>query len=228
MVSLPGVSQLDAVIFDFDGVIVDTEPIHYKAFQEVLEPLGLGFSWQQYTEIYMGFDDRDAFNEAFTQGESLVGSSELHRLIDLKAKIFQKLIREGITAYPGVVNLIKNLHSHRIPLGISSGALLSDISPILTTLGINNVFDIIVTADDVSKSKPDPESYRLAFDQLRTKCPQTPIFHSRTLAIEDTPAGITAAKGAGLQVLAVTNSYKHEFLSAADYVVASLENLLVS
>jgi beta-phosphoglucomutase len=225
MVVFPGGLQADAVIFDFDGVIVDTEPIHYRAFQRVLEPLGLDFSWQEYVETYMGFDDRDAFYEAFTARGRLIDSSELHGLIDRKAGIFQEIIRDGITAYPGAVSLIRRLHNERIPLAICSGALLSDVTPILVTLGVNDCFSVIITADDVAKSKPDPESYCLAFDKLRMQPSQATISQTHTIAIEDTPAGITAAKTAGLQVVAVTNSYPLEFFSEADCIVASLEEL---
>jgi len=166
MVIFPGGLQAEAVIFDFDGVIVDTEPLHYAAFQRLLEPLGLGFTWDQYVETYMGFDDRDAFVEAFNGCPSGLSSIELLNLIERKALIFQEIIRDGISAYPGVINLIRKIHTSRTPLAISSGALRSDIEPILETLGITDCFDVIVTAEDVAKSKPDPESYQLAHTRL--------------------------------------------------------------
>lgn len=222
MVTFPGGLQAEAVIFDFDGVIVDTEPLHYAAFQRLLEPLGFGFSWEQYVDIYMGFDDRDAFIEAFKVHHKGLSPTALQELIERKATLFQEIIRDGISAYPGVVELIRAIRRNRIPLAISSGALLSDIEPILETLAIADCFDIIVTAEDVARSKPDPESYRLAHARLNT-------FHSlkipahQVLAIEDTPAGIVAAKGAGLQVLAVTNSYPPPHLSQADIVTETLD-----
>lgn len=226
MVIFPGGLQADAVIFDFDGVIVDTEPLHYRAFQRILEPLGLGFSWHEYVNTYMGFDDRDAFSEAFTVQGRDIGSTELHGLIDKKAHIFQEVIRDGVTTYPGVVNLIRSLHNEFVPLAISSGALRSDITPILEILGITDCFDIIVTADDVTKSKPDPECYRLAYEKLLLKWPQTIISAARTLAIEDTPAGIEAAQRAGLQVVAVSNSYPRDNIKKAKLIVDSLEDLI--
>lgn len=222
MVTLPVGLQAEAVIFDFDGVIVDTEPLHYAAFQRLLEPLGLGFSWEQYIETYMGFDDRDAFIEAFKGDETGLSTEALMDLIDQKAALFQEIIRDSIHAYPGVVDLIRNIHNSRTPLAICSGALRSDIEPILETLGISDCFDIIVTAEDVARSKPDPECYRLAHAGLNT-------FHAlnipsqRVLAIEDTPAGISAAKGAGLQVLAVTNSYPAAQLTQATAVTETLD-----
>jgi beta-phosphoglucomutase len=215
--------QADAVIFDFDGVIVDTEPLHYRAFQRVLEPLGLGFPWQEYVDSYMGFDDRDAFMEAFiTHGRSL-DADTLHALVEHKAQIFQVIIQDGIIAYPGVTELIKKLHHCPVPLAISSGALLSDITPILQQLDIAHCFDVIITADNVTKSKPDPESYRLAFERLNLRAGTSP---ERTVAIEDTPAGIAAAKGAGLPVIGLTNSYPKEFLTDATVIIDSLEELI--
>jgi len=214
--------RAEAFIFDFDGVIVDTEPLHYTAFQRLLEPQGLGFSWEQYVETYMGFDDRDAFMEAFKSSSSTLSATEMQSLIDRKADLFQEIIRDGIQAYSGVVDLIRLIKAGGTPLAISSGALRSDIAPILETLGIAECFDVIVTAEDVARSKPDPECYRLALARLNE-------FHSlnltprQVLAIEDTPAGIAAAKGAGLNVIAVTNSYPAAHLTQADRTVETLD-----
>ena len=217
--------QPEAVIFDFDGVIVDTEPLHYRAFQRILEPLGLGFSWPEYQETYMGFDDRDAFVEAFSSSGKSLSDKHLAALVNEKANIFQEVIRDGVVSYPGVKELVINLHTLRIPLAICSGALLSDILPILDTLGIRNFFTIIVTADDVKKSKPDPESYLLAYRRLMETI-SAPAPDLRAIAIEDTPAGIASATGAGLPVLAVTNSYPREQLLKASFIVDSLSELL--
>lgn len=218
--------QLQAVIFDFDGVIVDTEPLHYRAFQEVLIPLGLGFSWEEYVETYMGFDDRDAFREAFRVKDLFIDHQKLARLIDRKASIFQKIIREGITPYPGVVELVGKLRAAHLPLAICSGALRSDITPILDTLKIGDCFDVIVTAEDVARSKPDPECYRVAFARLRETRQETEFSPATTYAIEDTPAGISSASRAGLRVIAVTNSYSRDHLTEAGRIVNSLEQLL--
>ena len=222
MVEFSGRYRAEAVIFDFDGVIVDTEPLHYAAFQRLLEPLGLGFSWQQYVETYMGFDDRDAFMEAFKANCTELSAADLQSYIDRKADLFQEIIRDGISAYPGVVELIRNIRASRTPLAISSGALRSDIAPILETLGIADCFDVIVTAEDVARSKPDPESYKVAHARLN-KIRLLNLLPEQVLAIEDTPAGIAAAKGAGLQVIAVTNSYPATHLSQADHIVETLD-----
>lgn len=212
--------MLDAVIFDFDGIIVDTEPLHYRAFQEILEPMGLGYSWEQYQEVYMGFDDRDAFREAFHAGGRELRDVELKDLVDRKAHTFLKIVSVGVSAYPGVVELIRSI-SGTLPLGLCSGALRSDIEPILAQLGLTGAFDAMVTAEEVATSKPDPASYLLALQRLQDLYPGE-ITAGSSLAIEDTPAGIASATGAGLKVLAVTNSYPAARLGGASRVVDSL------
>ena len=236
--------MISAVIFDFDGVIVDSERLHWAAFNKVLNPLGKTILWPEYIETYIGFDDRDAFRHAFPElenpprpsfhsghpsagGESNlspppegcpkggVGSS-LDELIKQKAAAFQALLADGgAAALPGAVELIQHL-SGNIPIAICSGALREDILPIIGKLGVGDAFDAIVTADDTPVSKPDPAPYRLAKEKLGVE---------NAVAIEDTPAGIASAKGAGLTVLAVTNSYERTALTQADAIVDSLEGL---
>lgn len=214
-----------AVIFDFDGVIVDTEPLHYQAFQKILAPLNLDYSWEEYVAVYMGFDDRDAFREAFKQGGIALSEGELEQLIARKADIFQEVIAAGVAPYPGVTALIHNLHKQSTPLAICSGALRSDILPIIDQLGIASCFAHIITADDVPHSKPDPTCYRIAAQQLIDAYPDQLRTSSPIIAIEDTPAGISSAKDAGLLVVAVSNSYPVERLQQADRIVSSLEEL---
>jgi beta-phosphoglucomutase len=216
--------MLSALIFDFDGIIVDTEPIHYRAFQEILQPLGLGYSWTDYVSRYMGFDDREAFREAFKAQSKSISNDELGRMISQKASVFLEIIEKGIQPYPGVVDFIRNT-AGKMPLALCSGALISDITPILHQLGIADQFDVVVTADDVAASKPDPTSYVLAVQRLSAAYPDSTIKPQNCLAIEDTPAGIESAKGAGIVVLAVTNSYPAEKLSGADHIIDSLEEV---
>ena len=215
--------MLAAVIFDFDGIIVDTEPLHYRAFQEILIPLGLGYSWEVYLRSYIGFDDRDAFRDAFRTVGGSLKDRELQALVEEKGVAFQRIVASGVEVYPGVVELVRSI-AGRLPLALCSGALPSDIDPILKQLGIAGLFDVIVTAADVQASKPDPESYALAVARLKAVYPDKEITPEICLAIEDTPAGITSARRAGLKVLAVTNSYPEEELTSADRIITSLAN----
>ncbi len=216
--------MLKAIIFDFDGIIVDTEPIHYLAFQKILEPLGLGYSWDEYVDRYMGFDDREAFREVFKLCSRNLKGNDLEKLIKEKAHYFLQIIKEGIKPYPGVLKLVNDLAGN-MPLALCSGALLSDIVPILSQLGISDKFDAIVTAEEVEASKPDPASYKLAQGKLSLRYPDLMIAPENCLAIEDTPAGIESATAAGIAVLAVTNSYAPEKLSRANFIIDSLETI---
>jgi len=214
--------SLQAVFFDFDGIVVNSEPLHYRAFARVFEPEGLAFSWEIYCGVYLGFDDRDVVRERFREAGRTLDEATMRRLMQAKASAFLRLIEEeGAEAYPGVVELIRAL-SRRVPLAICSGALRSDIEPILAKLGIAACFHDMVTADQVQVSKPDPESYREGFSRISRKFPAEVTVPARCLAIEDTPAGIAAARGAGLRVLAVTNTYEADELTDADWVVSSL------
>ena len=218
----------EAVLFDFDGILVDSEPMHYRAFTEVLDPRGMGFTWQKYVETYMGFDDRDAFREAFRAKGISLDDANLAELVAAKSDAFLRGLRGGVTAYPGAVPMIESLHAAGRPLALCSGALLSDIEPIFAQLGIGHCFDVIVSADNVRRSKPDPESYALAFSRLSERHPTSMTIPGKSIAVEDTPAGIRSAKGAGLRVLAVTNSYGAGELAEADWITDSLERVRIA
>ena len=215
---------MQAVIFDFDGVIVDTERLHYEALNRVLLPLGLGITWDEYVQTYIGFDDRGVFMNRFQKDGRTLAAGDLAKLVDTKAGMFHRMVSvETPTPFPGVVELIRHL-SGRIPLALCSGALRSDIEPVFQGLQLHGVFDLVVTADDVPMSKPDPTCYRLAVERLSAHHGRA-LVASACLAIEDTPAGITAAKGAGLKVLALTNSYDQAYLGLADAVQETLVDM---
>ena len=214
--------MLSALIFDFDGIIVDTEPLHFQAFNQVLAPEGKSFSWEEYCEVYIGFDDRDAFQHLFKASGESISKTKLQELIQKKAVLFQELIhQEKAVPLPGAVELIQSI-SPTLPTALCSGALRSDILPILERLKIRDCFRQIVSAEDTSISKPDPAPYLLTCEKLHLPDPATAV------AIEDTPAGILSAKAAGLKVLAITNSYDREFLVEADAITDSLEEVSMS
>lgn len=217
--------MLAAVIFDFDGVIVDSEPFHYHAFREVMAAHGWALSWAEYVRYFIGYDDRDLFRVAFGRQGREVAPDELLRLIERKARHFQRLVRErGVVPFPGAPELIRHLAA-RVPVGLCSGALRCDVRPILRRLGLTRSFRVLVTADDVPASKPDPACYLLCLERLARAVRQPPFRPADCVAIEDTPSGVTAARRAGLRVLAVTNSYPVARLRRADRVVRSLDGL---
>ena len=209
-----------AVIFDFDGVIVDSEPAHYRAFQAVLEPLGLGYGWDRYVAHYMGFDDRDGFREAYREAGRELDAAGLEELIAAKHAAFEAEMRAGLDPIPGAVDCVRRLAA-AYPLAVCSGALRGEVTPTLERLDIAEAFRVVVTAEDVARSKPDPESYRLAVERLGESLGQ-PLDAHACLAIEDTPTGAASAAGAGLRVLGLAGGTDHG-LDRADWVVTTLE-----
>ena len=217
--------MIEAVIFDFDGIIVDTEPIHCRAFQKAFEPLGAKFSYEEYLKRYVGFDDRDGVKAIAKDAGLDLDQNRQRELIQIKEVAFEEIVAEGVYPYPGVLPLIEAISKAGMKLAISSGASKHDIDLILPKLGIDNLrdrFETIVTADDVAQSKPDPESYMLAAMRLK-------LATSKCIAIEDTIAGMTSATDAGMKVLGVTNTYPADDLAEhADWIVETLEIVKVA
>lgn len=217
--------MLSGVVFDFDGVIVDTERLHYRAFQEVLGPSGLGYSWEDYLATYIGFDDRDAFQAAFSRAGLGLDPAVLEGLIASKAEAFGRLAGGGaVEPFPGAIRLINSLYGE-VPMALCSGALRGDMLPILERLDLLSRFALVVAAEDVSRGKPAPDGYERALDGLRAEFPGRISNAGHVLAVEDTPHGIEAAHGAGLRALGVATSYPRERLRAADWVVPTLESV---
>ena len=217
-------APVEAVVFDFDGVLADTEHLHYRAFCLVAEPDRLACSWDTYVRDYIGFDDRDLFRTAYAAAGQRLSPTDLQVKIDAKASAFLDLIRKSVPTYPGMPEIVQSLHE-RYPLAICSGALKSDIQPILAYFGLTRFFPVCITAEDVPASKPDPAGYRLAAERLAGEV-NRPITPAVCVAIEDTPTGLRAARGAGMQAWAVTHTHPEPLLAGeADRVFSSLSDL---
>ncbi|MEM5789402.1 MAG: HAD family phosphatase [Syntrophobacteraceae bacterium] len=217
--------SLRAVIFDCDGILVDTEPLHYKAFQKVLVPLGLGHDFEHYMEHFIGFDDRDAFLHAFREAGRELDQDMLLALIEAKANALRQLIEQGVPTFPGVVELIEHLRANGVPMAVASGALSHEVHTFIRSLGLTGAFCAVVGADHVSRSKPDPETYIKALTRLKEAQGWTALDAADCIAVEDTPAGIASARAAGLYVIAVTNSFPADQLRSANHVAGSLSGL---
>ncbi len=220
-----------AVIFDFNGVLVDDEPIHLRLFREVLAEEGIELTTEAYYARYLGFDDRGCFEAVLRDAGETPTTSRVVRLIARKSSYYQDLVRrEGYPFFPGAVDLVRALADADAPLGLVSGALRDEVEGALAQEGLLDRFKVLVTAEDVAAGKPDPEGYRRGLDELNS----TPPLPSRLLhphqvvAIEDSPAGIAAAQGAGLSTLAVAQSYPAPALTKADRVVARIGELTVA
>ena len=217
---------MDALIFDFDGVVVDSEPIHLECFRKVLEGVDLRLSDEDYYAKYLGYDDRDCFTAVAADGGVAISESRLAKMIAAKTVLVRQAFARAIHPLPGAVDLIRSVTEAGVPLAVCSGALREEIELASRTIGVLGQFRLIVSAEDVSRGKPDPQGYRLCLERLRASC-RKPLAPSRCLVVEDSPAGIEAARGAGMKVLAVTNSYPRDQLGQADCIVTSLEGVTI-
>lgn len=216
--------MLKAIIFDFDGVVVDSEPVHYQAFMEIGKDLGVAFDYKHYLRHYIGFDDRDAIRAMLTEAHMPTDEAHISELRQQKQVAFEDLVKQGAAAIPGAVDLIDEAHG-QIPIAIASGATTLDIELMLKSLGRRDRFEIIVSADHVQRSKPDPTTYRMAYEILAEKHPEQDLMPENCLAIEDTAAGIESARGAGLMTLGITTTGPAAALGRANRVEAGLEGI---
>jgi beta-phosphoglucomutase len=215
--------MLRAVIFDFNGIIVDDEPIHFKLFQRVLGEEGITLTEEAYYARYLGFDDRGAFLAGFRESERSLTDQKLAELIDRKAAYYQQAIRDNVVIFPGVKTLVYNL-APSVPLAVASGALRNEIATILKTAGLLNYFQAIVSAEDVEQGKPEPEIFLKVLAKLKAGA-SGEIEAADCVVIEDSKEGIRGARRAGMKCLAVTNSHPAELLGEANAVVTSLEEV---
>jgi HAD superfamily hydrolase (TIGR01509 family) len=216
--------MLKAVIFDFNGVLVDDEPIHFELFRKVLAEEGLTLTNEAYVERYMGMDDRGCFRAVFEDNGRKVNDAEVAQLIGRKAAYYRETIAERIVIFPGVKRLVPELAA-RFPLAVASGALRAEIEMILQVARLKDYFSVIASAEDVDHGKPHPEVFVKALRGLN-EGRREPIRASECLVIEDTKDGLAAAHRAGIKCVAVTNSYPAAELEA-EAVVDSLEEVTI-
>jgi beta-phosphoglucomutase len=217
--------MLRALIFDFNGIIVDDEPIHFKLFQKVLGEEGIVLTEEAYYARYLGFDDRGAFSASYRDNDRPLGDGKLAALIERKAVYYQEAIRNHVAIFPGVKRLVE-IVAPALPLGVASGALRQEIETILRTAGLRDHFGVIVSAEDVAQGKPEPEIFLKALAKLNALAESTsPIKPAECVVIEDSKEGIKGARRAGMKCLAVTNSHPADLLNEATAVVKSLEDV---
>lgn len=218
---------LQAIVFDFDGVIADTEPVHLQAFQAELASLGLALSQQDYLDRYLGVTDREGFElVARDQGRELSGDV-VEQLIRQKTVRMQALLASAPLVFPGVEDRVRDLARH-VPIAIASGALRAEIEAVLSAVGLRSCFPVIVSADDPIEGKPSPAPYVLAMKRLAAAGHAAEFDPAQCVAIEDSRWGITSAKAAGMRVVGVTTSYSAEALAEADCVITGVADLSLS
>ena len=208
------------IIFDFDGVILDSENSHFIAFNEGLKNLNINISEDEYYSKYISFDDRGVITNVVNDKNISVTNEEIDMIIKNKNDYFESRLIDNSKLFPGVEELIIQL-SKNFVLSIGSGANRSEIIKTLKNNNIYDYFEIIVSADEVNNPKPNPETYNRVLDNINTDFNINEI-----IVIEDSPGGIEAAKSAGLKCIAITNTFDNKELGKADIIVSNYEDIL--
>ena len=212
---------LRGAVFDIDGVIVDSEPLHFRSLHDALLEEGVRITREEYWGSYLAYDDREAIRLALEQHGQAAAPEQLARIEGVKAARFAELIPQ-IPVFDGAPELVRALASE-VPVAIASGARHDEIEAILTGLGLRDAFSALVGADDVARTKPDPAPYLEALRQLGQAT--AGLRPDECVAFEDSVPGIASALGAGMRVVGVANSYPPEKLRSAHRVVGSLSGL---
>jgi len=218
--------MLKAVIFDFDGVITDSEVLHLRAFNSVLGQYGVQLTTQEYYSRYLGFTDVDCFKLLISEGRLKIQEDQIADLVRKKAAVFEDLAKNEGRLIAGVRGFLQMLMDSGIPMAICSGALLAEIEVTLEEAHLRQAFEVIVSAEHVRKGKPDPEGMLLTLRKLSSRLNER-IAAEQCVVIEDSSWGLQAARAAGMHTVAVTNSYGAEKLSLAEKIVANLEELSI-
>jgi beta-phosphoglucomutase len=220
--------MLQAVIFDFDGVIADTEPLHLAAFNKVLDKYGVEIPKETYYEEYLGFNDHDCFEILKKAHPLKLGKISVKTLMQQKAKAYLDIIKEEPSVISHVPEFLRMLARNNILLAICSGGLRNEIETVLLQARLNDFFEIIVSADEVKKGKPDPQGFILTLEMLNSRHPGKTIKAADCVVIEDSHWGIEAAAAAGMHIVAVTNSYEQDELAKAELVIDNLGDLSIA
>lgn len=215
-------SALQAIVFDFDGVIANSEPLHLQAFQRTLAEDGMALSAREYYTRYLGYDDFGVFEALARDRGWRIGSAELEALVERKGRRMQELMQGDSVLFPGAREFIVRA-ARSVPLAIASGALRREIDEILEHAGLAHLFGAVVAAGD-AEGKPSPEPYRLAIERLQDRT-GGPLDPGRSVAIEDSRWGLQSARDAGLRCVGVTTSYPADELPGAELVVGGLTEL---
>jgi beta-phosphoglucomutase len=210
---VPCETQL-AVIFDLDGVIVDTREGHHRAFIALGEEEGFLCSDDTFRQIF-GLHNNDIFPMLY--GHPLP-AAEIDRLADRKEALFREAVRGTLQALPGVLTLVPALHAAGFRLAIGSSTPRANVDLVLDELGLTRFFSAISSAEDVTHGKPDPQVFLVAAARLG-------VPPAQCVVVEDAVAGVLAALAGGMKALAVTTNHDRAALSAAHRVVASLAEI---
>ena len=215
---------LQAIVFDFDGVIADSERLHLRSYQEILAPEGITISTDEYLQKYLGYDDVGVFKAIGRHHNVAMDDGRVTELMAKKGERYESLAAGGEMLFPGAADFIRAAAA-AVPIAIASGALTHEIEEVLQRAGLRSLFPVIVGADQTQRSKPHPDPYQTAFARLRAHSGED-LIAWRSVAIEDSKWGLVSARGADLRCVAVTNTYPAADLRAdAELVVSGLDTL---
>ena len=214
--------MLRAIVFDFDGVIANSEPLHYLAFQDVLGQSGITFLEKEYYDRYLGYDDVGVFKAVAADRGLSWTVDRIAGFVQFKAAVIERLEQNTSILFPGADAAIRRAAA-LVPLAIASGALGAEIRRVLVREGLTSYFKAIVAAEDTPVSKPAPDPYQRAVTQL-SEAIGAPLLPAECVAIEDSPWGLQSAKAAGLRTVAVAHSYDRTVLEA-DLVISAVGDL---
>jgi HAD superfamily hydrolase (TIGR01509 family) len=218
MASWPG-----AVLFDFDGVIVDSEELHMSAYVETAPRWEIPLTREVYFRELIGFDDRGAWSYLFRKHGRPLDSTRLQQVIEEKLIVTRRLMSDGeFSPLPGVKALVDRLRSQAVPTAICTGALREEVETMLKGIGLRGHFDVVVAAEDVLVGKPNAAGYLLTMKLISERIGRT-LTPSECLVIEDAPSVVRSVKQAGFRTVGVATTYPPSAMHDADWVVSSLD-----
>lgn len=217
---ISAITMFQAVIFDFNGVLADDEPIHLEAFQAIALEEGLSLTDKAYYERYLALDDWALFRALYGDNQLDLTGDALDALVARKSKTYYTLLGDRNVLFEGAQRAVRAA-AESCPLGIASGARRDEIDQILKAGNLRTYFSVIVAAEDVSAGKPNPAPFLKATEELAKL--HGPLEPGRCLAVEDSSGGIRSAKSARLQCLAVEHSYDRSHLKEADWILTSIQ-----
>ena len=214
-------TKLKGVVFDMDGVIIESEHTHYQA---ICEAMGdeMDQTYQTFLSKCTGGDERFAMGRLAEFCGIEYDESIFQQWSQRKADAYRRLVSESAKAMPGAIDLVCSV-AEKFPIGLATGSRRSDVEAAFSTLAggkLNGLFQSIVTSDDVAKTKPDPATYAKAAEGMG-------VSPSDCLAIDDSPNGVSSAKKAGMKVLGITAIHDDSSLRDADWHLRSLEEVIL-
>lgn len=219
---------LKAILFDFNGVIINDEPIHRELISQILLEENLAPSVTEFQQICLGRSDRICLRELLLHRGRVISDQYLDKLIEKKAQRYREKLSQlnELPIYPDLLGFLKKVTEKGLKIGLVTGALRSEVDLVLKQGGIESYFSVIVTGDDIKTSKPQPDGYLLAVERFNRVDFNLQLHPSDCLVIEDSPAGIEAAKRARMQVVGIANTYPFHFMQRlANWAIDYLDEL---